>query len=737
MKRKIGLIQILLTIALSILCCFALFGCGGKKAKAPEVKDVSITAVDGVSHGKTGAHHKVTYTAPEGSKIATSVMLGESVATVTDYSYLNGEYIFYTVGEYTITVYASKDGMLGYASAKITVQDGEGSVSDVKVSAAAGEAFGKAGALHVLTYTADDDCEIAVEIKKDGAAATDAVFNSEYNTIVFGSAGKYTVKVTATKGEVTGSAETEIEIGVTDQPTVTLSLDKSTVDEDGEVTLRHTVTYADGDLCESESVSALYRAGNSGEFLEAEEGTYTVNGDRFTPHVAGNWKVVYRAQSKGGAVGEESASLKCNPLQISLSYKTQERQRIQTEKPTDIDYLVSGAADKYDVTYDLHGKDKIKAEKGAGNSVRITASTVDYFTVTVVYTHKVNTSLKKTIDIDLYSVESLTYAPTLGGDPFNGMPSEVLTSMGHMLYFDAAPCALHGHELTYEDVQYEIQNASITSGATASIMYAADDINYPYVLVSHFGQYNNSATGSFTIKMTVTDPATGYSAIAYKDFTVTPTRSNPAAIRNFVRNNSFYDIDQMNFDNAAQYSQENMVLTKTGMIIQRLASDFSTGDFAHMEFNSAAKNNRLEFKFNLLGLHPNSGDVWLGIGVRTVIQTGWVGFFNLHIVGGKLDITNGLSTAVTGEYVSDAERPEAKIGTTMYLRIDRRVNGSVAEYTVYAKTEENAAYEQYYRCTYAVSTEDKNAGAPVKEYQFTHTSGCYSIEDVTIANYDA
>lgn len=739
MKRKMILIQGLLIVVLSILCCFALFGCGGGDLPIPEVKDVTITAADGVSYGKAGALHQVSYTATEGSKVATSVKkAGDVVATIADYSYVDGGYIFYTAGEYVVTVYASKDGMLGQASANITVRDGQASVSDLKLNAAAGETKGRVGALHVLSYTADAECNIEVQIKKRGEIATDAIFDGVYNTIVFRSAGSYTITVKATLGSSSDSAALLIAITAAANPSVEFSLDKNQVKEDEEVTLTHAVSYQSGDARLSESVSVLYRTGASGEFLAAEEETYGINGDRFAPFVAGEWKLVYKAQSKGGAEGEASVTLRCAPAEIELSLKARERQRIQTEKPTEIDYLVEGAADKYNVTYDLHQNDRIEAEKGDGNSVRVTAQETDYFTVTVIYTHKVDSSVQKKIDVNLYSVESLAYAPSLGEDPFGGMPSEVLTSMGYMFYFDATACKFHNLPVTYRDLKYEVLNKKVTAGASVGVSYAADDIDYPYVLVSNFG--NNSATGSFTVRMTVTDPATGYSAIATKDFTVKPTNGNAGVIRDYVKNTPFYNgIGQMNFDIAAsKYSHENMVLTKTGTIMHRRnASDFDTGDFAHLDFAKATGNCRLEFKFTALGANPDSGEIWLGIGLRTVTSSGWAGFFDLHVVGGKFEITNGLAAAKEEQVFSTA-RVAAIKGTVMYVRIDRRVNGNLAEYTAYVKTE-GSAYEPYYRCTYAVSTSAGNAGAPVNQYQFTHRNkgGCYLVENAIVTSYDA
>lgn len=757
MKRKITLLQLLLAVILSVLCAFALFGCGEKEEPpVPEVKDVQIAAVDGSSYGKAGALHKVAYTVPEGSEVATSVKIGDAFATMADYSYSDDGYIFYTAGEYTITVYATKDGMLGFGEAKLTVRDSAASVGDVKIVAAAGEVLGKAGALHVLSYNAGANCDVQVEILKGDEPATDVVFNKDYNTLLFGSEGLYTVKVTATIGTAIGSGEAQIEIGAPSAPSVTLSLDKRTVKEDEEVTLNHTATYAGGDAREAETVSALYRTSSRGTFAEAGADTYTVNGDRFTPHVAGEWRIVYTAQGKSGAAGEAEATIKCNPAEVSLSPKTAVRQRIQTNTATDVDYLVEGAADKYTVTYNVDGVSGVEATKGDGYSVRVVAANVDYFTLTVVYTHKVDRTVRQTVDIDLYSVGSLVYAPEWGADPFDGMPSDVLTSMGHQLYFDAKACGGTPRELGYADVKYEVTESRITTtrdgGAPVELLRAGDDGNYPYVIVSDFD--TNVATGSFTLKMTVTDPYTGYSAIATKQFNVLDTTNNNASAVRFIQNyvkahSDFYTMGSMNFENATSDSRQNMVLTKTGAIIQRSNpnwplhnADYSSenSDFAMMDFATAAANCRLEFKFKLVAPNPSTGAVWLGIGVSTGAQSSSsAGYLDLHLVDGRLDITNGLSTATAQYSAVSADKPLAVAGTTMYLRIDRRVNNNVAEYTVYAKAEESATYRQFYRCTFNVSTTAGRAGAPVKQYRFTHRNGggCYSVEDVTVTNYDA
>ena len=401
----------------------------------------------------------------------------------------------------------------------------------------------------------------------------------------------------------------------------------------------------------------------------------------------------------------------------------------------------------------MQGTNKAETAKGLGNSVRVKALEVDYFTVTVVYTHKVDKTLRQELNIDFYSVDNLTYAPVWGEDPFDGMPSDVLTSIGHLLYFDATSGGGLARELTGKDAKYEVieHNVTASSGSNAvEILYGAgDNEDYPYVIVSNFN--HNNAQGNFTLKMTLTDPYTGYSAVATKKFNVLPTTNDNTAaanhIQEFVQKHSdFYRMGSMDYRELVSDCRHNMVLTKTGTIMQRSnpswplqGSGGENADFAVMEFARAASNCRLEFKFELLAPNPASGALWLGIGLRTQNADGWGGFFNVHIVDGRLDITNDLDNQNTiTRATSSVQRPLAENGATLYVRLDRRVHIDSVEYTVYAKTHETAEYQEYYRCSYASSTSAGNPGAPIKQYQFTHRSagGCYAVENVSVVSYD-
>ncbi len=744
--KRMRYVLALLALALSVAVCGIFFGCNGNLPDPPAVENVKITA-EGDGYGKAGALHKVTYDVPDGCEVTTSVRLGQAPATAQDMAYRDGGYLFYTAGEYTVTVYATKDGVTGSGSATVTIAAGSAFVGNVEIVAAGGETYGLAGAVHLLKYTVADGSDVEVTIEKEGVAAADAVYDASARALMFEGAGQYTVTVTATLGTTTASGSAQITVSALAAPTVTFSAGASSVQEDGEVTLTRSAVYAPGDEADTESVAVLYRRGASGNYADADEEDFDLAGEKFVPHVAGQWKLVYTAAGKSGASAQAEAILTCTAAAMALSAKTAERNRIQTGVATDVEYLASGAVEKYDVSFHTNGNDNVTAVKGDGYAVRVTAEEDDYFTVTVVYTHKVTTSRTYTLDLDFYSVENLTYSPAFGEDPFGGMPAEVLTCMGHLLYLDAYSCGGVARTLTPADAAYEVIENNVTAsagGTGVDIMYAANDVAYPYVIVSNFDDC--VATGNFTLKMTLTDPATGYSAVATKKFTVTPTTSvdgtAASTIRNYVAKNDFYDMGDMSYTDMAKDCRLNMVLTKNGTIMHRrneswpLQNDSGTSsdaDFCRIPYAANTENSRLDFKFRLLGANPASGEVWLGIGMRTVNQNGWAGFFDLHLAGGKFAVTCGLDSAPKSEYKTDGAFPEVASGAAFDVRIDRMVNGDNVEYFILIKAAGAEEYSEVYRCLYQKSTSAGNPGAPVAQYQFTHRNagGCYLVENVS------
>ncbi len=736
MKRKV--LFSLIVLLLSALCCGACFACGSSP-EAPKVENVAITAAEG-DYGIAGMPHRITYTAPEGSKVSYSVQLGGSPATVSDYSCRGDEFFFYTAGNYTVTVYVAKDGMLGSASANITVRAERAFVADVSLRAADGETYGKVGAIHVLSYTVPAGSEVSVTVEKDGAAASDASYDSSRRTLVFASAGTYTVKVQAALGGSSETGSANITVAAADPPAVALSLSEATVTEEETVVLTPSVTCSYGDSVIEETVSVRYRAGSGGSYAAASTADYALEDNLFTPLAAGRWQLIYSVRTAGGAQSASSAELVCEPAEVTLTAKESGRIRIETNAAAEIDYLAEGAAGRYNVTFDTHGNSNVTAVAGAGRSVKVTAQTEDWFTVTVVYTHKTQTSVKKTLDLEFYSVSSLRYSPVFGEDPFGGMPGDVLTSMGHLLYLDAATAG--GVPISVRDAEFKVTENNVSS--EVQILYgAADNADYPYVIVTNFD--NNTATGKFTLQMKVTDPYTGNSAVAKRQFNVLATTNNNSTavtnICNYVKSHAdFYSLGGMDLSMLCSDTRQNMVLTKTGVIMQRTNPDWvlhgadnsENADFAGMALSSASENCRLEFDFTLLAQNYVSGAVRLGIGLRTQNANGWAGFFDLKAGNGRLVFTYEKSDSAVLSQTFGDPLPAVSENTYLGVRIDRRTSGGLATYSVFVRTERGGEYREYLRCAFHASSAAGDAGAAVAKYQFTHRSGggCYAVENV-------
>lgn len=719
MKRR-KFLRALLLIALSVLTCGLLFACGSDPA-APEVTEVSLVS----SHqGALGASHKLNYTATEGAKISTSVELNGNPATAEDFLAEGNDYRFYSEGEFTVTVYAQKDGMTGNKSVSITVSK-KAFVDGVDVTADE-SVFGKVSAVHTVHYVAAAGSSVTLSAKKDGAPTEDALFDG--NSVTFRTAGKYTVTVTSAFGEDVAEASKEIDIVSVAAPTVQIALDKTTVEEDGTATITKTVTPAQGDHRAEERVAVLYKSG--ADFAEADKELYTLNGDRFTPHIAGSWKLVLTATTALGGQGTANTELSCTPLEVSLQRKNTVRNRIETGKPFEVDYGVEGAAEKYDVTFDVHGHNAT-AEKGEGMSVCILSNEPDWFTVTVIYTHKVEKTLKKTVDVDVYSVENLAYAPVWGEDPFDGMPDEALTNMGYLLYLDATDCA--GRKISPTNAVFDVIDMNIvaTSGAkNAGVRLAAGSEQYPYLFVDNLE--DGVATGDFTVKVTLTDPATGYSVVAEKTFGIVPTQNSdstsPAVIEAHIEKYSdFFDLSKFDFSGILGHDiRLNMILTKTGVIVNRADAswDLHVGNAIALVDMGTSETCTLEFTFTPVVL--SSGQAKMGVGLRTGNHGGWVNYLDLAVANGNLTMTCTYSGSVTGTPVP------VQVGKPVTIRIARTTTDTQAVYVVSVKTDGD--YVENLRVTASKSSSAGNAGAPVVEYQFDHRgSGCYAIENVTVS----
>lgn len=742
-------------LALIVACAmvFGLAACGGgtDTRTAEEVTDVVVTAEEGETQGAVGSRHILSYKAPEGSDVSVSVSKDSKSATADDYSYNSstGVIVFYTTGTYTVTVYAAKDGLLGSGKTDITVTaqaQGKAEVSGVSVSAASGAKSGVIGAPHVVNYAVPDGSGVSVSVQKDGAAAeaSDYSFDAATRKIVFYKEGNYTVTVTATSGESTASGSAVITVSAFEAPEITFTAAKTSAVEDEAVKLTHSVTYAASDLMKTEGYSVEYKSNAADAYAAAADSLYSLSGDVFAPHTAGYFRIAYTATGIHGSSAVKYVEIRALAAPVSVKAENANAlNRIGVNVPTAMRYIATGAVDKYDISFDTHGDSRIAATKGSGSSFIVTAAAADTYTVTVKLTHKLDSSVHSSVNYKFYAVSDVERSPVFGQDPFAGMPSSVLTSVGMLPYFDATPAPSSITEkLTVSDVTLEVTDQNVKTSdnkvCNVDVNYVAGDEAYPYFIVSNFD--NNTARGTFKLKMTVKDPATGAYAVATRSFTVTPMNSDPEnTLKNYVNNNAFFEMNGLDYSIACPDARQNMVLTKTGVIIHRRNATWSlnggNGDFVKIELPSPLSNYRVDFKMHIYGKNLGllEGNVWLGIGMRTNDFNGWSGFIDIMSKDGKI---TGLFDN-TDKRTSEAGPADGVVvpdtaGTEAYFRLERVEVSNTAVYTIYVKTSEDGAYGQLYRFTVDKAT--SHIGAPLAGISFTHRSGggCYSLEDISV-----
>ncbi len=739
----------LITLLISLLCCGILFGCDAQEPDVPKVENVVLAAADTASTGKAGVLHQLSYTVPKGSKVSTSVDFNGKTATPAEYLCNEEGYIFYSAGEYTVTVYAAKDGMVGSDSVKLTVQKGAAHITDVELVAAAGEVYGKVGMVHVLRYTASEGSEIAVEVKKgDGAASSaDYTFDALHSTLVFHTpttgTEMYTVNVTATLGSTFESVGTQLSITV-DPPTVTLEAENTLVEAGRSVVLTRTVKFAREDGFDHDSFTV--RRGGS----QAASSEYSLKGDVFTPFVAGSYVISYRVDTLLGGYSSASATVNCTAAQIGLSLATEGAQRVQLQTATDIPYIVSGNVDGFEVSFTSNHPDPaLQLTAGNGTSVRIldNRTETDWFTVTVTYTSKGGGNAKS-IEIPVYTVDDLYLSPTWGEDPFGGMPDEVLTNMGHLIYFDASPFEGAKYEFTRRDLSLEVAENNVTApsgGEKVEVLLAGgENADYPYVIQSSFDKKDaGDGTGNFVLRMRLTDPYLKMSIVAEKKFTVTPTQNSnddsPAVIQSYIeRHNDFFTESAFDFnDEGTKLGHDarlNMILTKDGYIIGRPSAgmSFDAGGALGVVRPASGENVRLAFTVTPVTFN-GGGKMELGIGIRAGSFDTWVDYLDLEVNSGVLGVTAGKNF---GEIETTATVP-VSIGKPFHIQIDRTKSEDKVVFTVFCQTEENGEFVTLLKTAEITSsTKEGKAFGSVVAYQFDRRSGMgcgtYAVENVAV-----
>ena len=617
-------------------------------------------------------------------------------------------------------------------------------VKNVKIEAMQNATYGRVWDLHKLSYEVGEGCSISVSVTKDGVTATadDYAYTMSSKTLVFKEAGAYTVTVYAAKDGMRGSGSADISVSAYEAPVLSVS-GKNTAAEEEAVLIARSVTYASGDYAAEERVTSVeYKATEGGEYAVADAELYSMEEDLFIPHDIGYFRINYEAAGIRGGRDNASFELEVTPAKLTVQSES-EFVCIPVGVDTRLNYTVKGPTEKYDMSVQTDS-DKVVASADGGG-VKVKMDETDYASLTVTYTHKKVNSQKYTLKFYTHASENPVEdakAPFMG-DPFGNMPDTLLTSMGYLLNTDTVLSVVDGARIASRNISYEVvENNVNTSGV--EILYAANDENYPYVIVSNFD--NNTATGNFTLKMTATDPNTGKSASLIKKFNVAATTNNndtaKKRICDYVKEHSdYYDLGAMDLSGLVSDTRQNMVLTENGVIMQRtnpswpLQSEGHTSqnaDFAYIKAATPSNDCAMEFKMTVLG--TNGGKVKLGIGIRTNNFDGWVGFLNIENSNGMMsaNLDSSISKSSFTGAESGADAIPAQAGTVMYFRLERTTSGSTATYTLFVKTVETDAYAKM--CTFTAAT-SANTGKALAAYQFTHrdAGGCYMLENLTIS----
>ncbi len=623
-------------------------------------------------------------------------------------------------------------------------------VKNVTITAMNGAVYGKTGEPHLLSYETGEGDTVSVSVTKDdkNATAEDYSYTVASRTLLFKNAGKYTVTVYAAKNGLMESGKAEIEVAPPLPPVVSVS-GENTVAEEEAIVIHRSVDYDEGDCAMDERVSSVeYKAEEDGTYAVANAALYSMEGDLFIPHDAGYFRINFEATGVRGDTGSASFEIHSTPANLVFTGAEQPF-CIPVGVSSALDYTVSGPVDKFNksISYDHEEIAVTSSEHG----MKVKIDEENFASVKVTYTHKKYSSHKIVLNLGAYAVADVTGAPAFACDPFGGIPEDILTSMGYLLPANIARSST-GEALSTQNISYEVTEKNISNWDAAnqsyveanpvSVMYAAGDNAYPYLIVTNFDK--NTAEGDFTMKITLTDPVTGKIASATRKFNVVPTTNDndtaKAKIQSYVREHAdYYEMGNLDYGYLCSDTRQNMVLTKTGTIMQRTnpgwplhgSNGSENADFAAMNFASPSANCALEFKMTIVG--TNSGKVQLGIGLRMGANKDWADF---------IDIVNGSDGYIKAEYgggktgetqaeASVAAIP-AKAGTVLYVRLERTTEGGNAVYTIKVKTDGNAEYARLYSFTAGTSNK---AGASVSAYQFTHRNGggCYMIENVKLS----
>ena len=619
---------------------------------------------------------------------------------------------------------------------------GQPEVYDVTLSVPAGESFGLAGVTHTLAYKATEGSAVTVSVHKNGAEATadDYTYTESTKGIVFKKGGQYVVFVTATKNTISYSGS----IGLTVYemgdiiPVVTIDLTRITVNTPMPL---YTVQYRGGAGKGTETVTVQYSAGSDGTYADATASDYEVKDGVFTAkHGTGTYKVTVSVtdSNNGTASATKEITARATPEAITITPSNSLKQdgwnRVQSNSTVAIGYTVTGDVGEYDCVIEENADLTISASE---NGMVVETTFPGTYTVGVTYTHRGVTSVSHSIAYKLQVVDNVELAPLFGNDPFDGTYDYLIPSTGLMLYNDVySPDG--NTRLTNAQVTYSIADSNVTTsggGALSPVcMNAGDNENFPFVYVPNFE--NNSAVGTVTVRMQATYQ--GYSAVAYKTFTMTECGGTNEKDQDNAKLQAYYKavapesaftlnlVEGGNTKNAMEFkARQNSVITRDGIITQRDA----TWGIGCLGLISVGNRTTYQIDFKITRI---SGAMELNVGLRTGNFEGWADYIKFKAADGdsnKLsavyDRSNNLSNV---QKAPASSLPNINEYGVTYVRISRTGNTLKVEFA----DETPDKYYMVYSATVSGLTA-KTPGAALNSLQFDHEGGCVAIEGVRVS----
>ena len=250
--------------------------------------------------------------------------------------------------------------------------------------------------------------------------------------------------------------------------------------------------------------------------------------------------------------------------------------------------------------------------------------------------------------------------------------------------------------------------------------------DYPFILVENFE--NNTATGTVTVKLTVTKD--GASASSTKVFTVAPLKKDSAGGENVEGLNAYanniFERGALNFDKITSFDhRQNMVLSKEGVVFHRA---YGSGNLFCVEVNG--KNNfQVDFDYTPFARTGNQ-KVSFCMNYRT---GNWNGYNSSQ---SAFYSENGAATITAGYWggkltQSSGDGPTVEFGKVIKIRFTHTVSNGVATFD-YKWSTDGETYNDWLNYTVNTSNTQADMGAAINAIQFNYEDGSFRMGNVKL-----